>query len=80
MEKEKRKIDPANTAGKKKTVKWKRPCQLYLWLKLPICTAIKHSPFIASSLTFTLFVEGGVAATDAAIIIVASASLVNTAF
>lgn len=39
-----------------------------------------YPPFITASLTFTLLVEGGVAATDAAIIVVAGASLVNTAF
>lgn len=32
------------------------------------------------SLTFTLSVEGGVTATDAAIVVVADASFVNTAF
>lgn len=36
--------------------------------------------FTAASLTFALFVEGGVTATDAAIIVVAGASLVNAAF
>lgn len=40
----------------------------------------KRLPFITASLTFTLLVEGGVAATDAAIIVVAGASLVNAAF
>ncbi len=40
----------------------------------------KRQPYITASLTFTLLVEGGVAATDAAIIVIAGASLVNAAF
>ncbi len=42
---------------------------------------ITKSPrLISASLTFTLLVEGRVAATDAAIVVIAGASLVNTAF
>lgn len=43
-------------------------------------TATNLSPSITANLTFALSVEGGVAATNAAIVVVSSASLVNAAF
>lgn len=48
--------------------------------QIPHLRPVKRCLFATSSLTFTLSVEGGVTATDAAIVVIAGTSLVNAAF